>query len=327
MYEGGSLRIVINTVSGSKDIMIDQAWTVGDLDHEIPVIPVVKISADPCPLRLPVKPGSQTTVMDIVITYLNVNGRMKLDAGNLMTKILMFHRNIINMVMINPAEYTSHMSHDPVLSAVIDHIVTDDMGTDSLLTPAALERTKHCFHLILISRLPICPGTEIVSRAFFFPDTDSAAFRVMDDIILDHPSFRPVHTQKRGLICRGRCPGTGCLRHLKSAYRNIISSDPYRIEAASAYIYLNQLLIRIYSLEVGIDGCVLIVHLRIPLVYGIFRMPDRFRILRPQAAVPFGSFGWVLYFHQRLRLIESLSVQIDLPCMQSILRKFKPIST
>ena len=75
----------------------------------------------------------------------------------------MLYRDIINMVMGNLAEYTAHMAHDTILSAVINLIVPNHMGTDCLLAPSDLSCTEYGFHLILVSRFSVGSGTEIMA--------------------------------------------------------------------------------------------------------------------------------------------------------------------
>ena len=178
----------------------------------------------------------------------------------------MFYGYIVNMVLVNLTEYTSHMSHDTVLSAVINHIIADDMGTDGFLAPSDLAGTEYRFHLVLITWFTMGSGTEIMSGGCFFSNTDSTAFCIMNRIILDDPALAPIYTQKSRLICgRGR-PWTGCLCHLKSPDRNIISSGFCRIKTASAHIDFHQFRVWISPLEICINSRIVIIHLGIPLI-------------------------------------------------------------
>ena len=120
---------------------------------------------------------------------------MQLNTGDFIAEEFMFHGNIVDVISVNFAEHTSHMAHDSILAAVIDHIVPNDVGTDGFFAPPDLQGTEYGLHLVLISRFSVMPGAQIVARGRFFSDTDAAAFDIMDDIILNDPSFAPVDAQ------------------------------------------------------------------------------------------------------------------------------------
>ncbi len=130
--------------------------------------------------------------MDIIVVNLNVDCGMELDARDFIPEVLVLHRNIINMIAINFAEHTSHMTHDSVLSAVVNHIVAHNMGADGFLAPADMPRPENRFHLILIARLSMRSGTQVMPCGLLLADTDAAAFCVMDDIVFDYPALAPV---------------------------------------------------------------------------------------------------------------------------------------
>ena len=76
--------------------------------------------------------------MYVVVINLYIDGGVQLDSSDLISEIFMLYRDIINMVMGNLAEDTAHMAHDTILSAVINLIVPDYVGTDRLLAPSDL---------------------------------------------------------------------------------------------------------------------------------------------------------------------------------------------
>ena len=160
--------------------------------------------------------------MYVVVMNLYIDGGVQLDSSDLISEIFMLYRDIINMVMGNLAEDTAHMAHDTILSAVIYLIVADYMGTDRLLAPADLSCPEYGFHLILVSRLSVGPGTEIMASGGFLSNTDSAAFCIVNLIVLNDPALAPVRSQKSWLICGRRGPRACRLGHLEAAYRDIV---------------------------------------------------------------------------------------------------------
>ena len=248
----------------------------------------------------------------------HINGSMQLDSCYFITEIFMLDRDVINMVVRNLAENTAHMAYHTVLSAVMDHIVADDMGTDFFLAPANLKSAEHGFHLILIARLAVPSGTQVMAGGGFLADTDTAAFCIMDFIIFYNPAFAPMGSQKAGLIGGGRRPRTCGLGHFKTADGNIVHSRFFGIEAAFTHIDLRQLLIGIGPLEIGINNGVFFLHFCIPLVYGIFRMKNRLGMLRPRGIIPMSTHDRVLHIRKTSGFVKGLSVQIHISCVYFI---------
>ena len=258
---------------------------------------------------------------------LYIKRRMKLNTCNLIPEILMLHGNIIDMVAVDLTEDTAHMSHDTVLAAIVDHIITDNMRTHRLLAPPDMACPENRLHLVLISRFPACPCAQIMSGGFFLANTDPAAFRIMDNIILNYPAPAPVCTQKPRLVCRRRRPRTGRLCHLKSGDRNIVSSCLNRIETAFAHIDLHQFLIGIRSLEIRINSRCLVVCLTAPLINRIFRMQQQLRMIGPRRIDSLRTHNGILHLFQSLRFIERSPVQIYLSGMKNIsFRRNKPVT-
>ena len=124
---------------------------MSNLDHQITVIRIVQISAYTYTLCLPVKPCSKYTVVNIVIKNLYINCCIKFDTCNLISEKFMFHSNIVNMIMFNCAEYTSHMAYNSILSTVINCVVSDNMRPYGSFAPSGSLCSEHSLHLILIS--------------------------------------------------------------------------------------------------------------------------------------------------------------------------------
>ena len=93
------------------------------LDHQVAVIFVKQVFADPGSLHLPVQPDTQRAVVDVIMYYLYVYGSVELDPGNFISEEFMLYCNIINMIVIDFTEYTAQMAYDSVLAAVIDGVI------------------------------------------------------------------------------------------------------------------------------------------------------------------------------------------------------------
>ena len=257
---------IVKCIWRCKNIVIHQIRAMGYFHHQIPVIFVIDIAAHPGSLSLPVKPGSQCAVMDVIVMNLHIDGRVKLDPGDFMAVKLMFYRNIINLIPINLTEHTAQMAHDSVLPAVVNDIAPNDMGTDPLLSPSYIPGPEHRFHLILVARLSMVFRKFIIARASLFADADTAAFGIVDIIIFDDPALTPVRPQQPLLHGGGRRPGCGGMHHLKSPDCDVIQPCFLREKAGFPYIDFHLFLIWIRSLEIGIDRGGLPVCLTVPLV-------------------------------------------------------------
>lgn len=96
----------------------------------------------------------------------------------------------------------------------------------------------------------------------------------MDNVVLDDPPLRPVRPDEARLV-RGRwCPGARGLRQLEAAHSDIVDMMLGRGEDASAHVDLDELRIRIGSLEVCPDRRLLLADLGVPHVARLFRVAD-----------------------------------------------------
>ena len=281
-----ALGDIVKIVGGGKNVVVHHVRTMCHFNHQVTVIVVVEVFADTGALCLPVKPGTKGTVMDIIVMDLYVNGCVQLDACNLVTEILMFYGNVVNMVIVDLAEYTSHMAYTTVLSAVINDIIPDNMGADLFFAPANLQGAEHSFHLVLVTWFSVSSGAEVVACGGFFADADTAAFCVVDDIVFNDPALAPVGAYKTRLVSGWRCPRAGGLCHLKAPHGDIIHTCLLWVEAAFAHIDLSQFFVRVSALEIGINICIIMVCLSISLMDGPLFIFDRFRMFCPRRVVP-----------------------------------------
>ena len=66
-------------------------------------------------LRLPVTPDTHGAVMDVVAADSHVDGCVHLDAGNLGSALLHHVIDVMDVVVLNDAEYTAHTADDTAL--------------------------------------------------------------------------------------------------------------------------------------------------------------------------------------------------------------------
>ena len=84
------------------------------------------------------------------------------------------------------------MTDNCILAAVINNVVPDNMRADLFFGPANTFSAKNRFQLVLISGLVPPDRTIEMSGRFFFTNTDSAAFSIMNNIVLYYPALTPV---------------------------------------------------------------------------------------------------------------------------------------
>lgn len=130
---------------------------------------------------------------------------------------------------------------------------------------------------------------------FLFANADSVALGIMDNIILDTPSFTPMSCNQPELIGSRRCPRRSRLSHFKSYDCNVIDASTFQIEAAHFYIDLDQRFIGVCALKVRIDHSKIITALCIPLKQGILRVRNGFSVLCP---------GRIKAFHTHHRIFD-----------------------
>ena len=130
--------------------------------------------------------------MNSVIMDLHIDCRMQFYARYLMSIEFAFQSYVINMVVVDLAEYTSQMADNSILTAVVNYVIPDNMGTNLFFGPTIAFRAENSFQLVLIPGLILPDGTVVVSRGTFLADTDGAALSIMDYIVLNYPALAPV---------------------------------------------------------------------------------------------------------------------------------------
>ena len=150
VYHGHALCRHTQAHIRQKNIVVDQCRPVSDLHENIlrhhaalqlvregrPHVVVKQILRNPCALRLPVTPDAHRAVMNVVAPDDDIDRRVHFDPRDLRAAQLHHVIDMMNMVILDDAEYTAHAADDPALLAVMDIAVPDDMTSDVLLQPA-----------------------------------------------------------------------------------------------------------------------------------------------------------------------------------------------
>src|SRR5580704_12918234 len=246
---------------------------------------------------------------------------MELNAGDLVAVELPLEGDVVDVVVLDGREDATKMSDDAVLSAVEDGVAPNGVRADMLAVPADLTCGEHRFELVLVTRLVSPRRGAVVSCGCLLADRDRGALGVVDNVVLDDPPLRPVRPDEARLV-RGRWgPGTRGLRQLEAAHSDIVDMVLGRGEDASAHVNLDELRIRIGSLEVCPDRRLLVADLGVPHVARLFRVADPVGgagpvvdCFRPKRRIRHPGKAW--------RFVETQSVQVDVAEM--LLRRVGP---
>ena len=107
-------------------------------------------------------------------------------------------------------------------------------------------------------------------------ERDAGAGGVLDRIVLNDPTLRPVCADETDLLGSRGSPRRGSLLEREAAHSDEIPPRLAWIEHRLTHIDFDLLLVRIHALELGHDGCVFFIHLgepktRIVLFHGLLR--------------------------------------------------------
>ena len=234
VHKGVALGPIHQRNLGQKQVVIHRARPMRNLNVEVSGIVVIEILGDAGSLRLPIQPGAKVAAMvDVIFADHRVHGGVKLDASDLVPPELMLDRDVVDVVVLNGTEDTSHVSHNTRLTAIVDPIVAHDVRANLFLTPSRLVHAlEDRLHLVDVPRLAQGAEVVVVAGGDLLAKADAVAFGIVEKIVLNDPPFAPMRADHTRLIGGGRCPGGGGVGHFKAAHRNIIYADLTREEAA-----------------------------------------------------------------------------------------------
>ena len=130
-----------------KEILIEAVGLF--LDKIGKAVVMQEIPCDSGSLRLPVTPDSHPTVMDMVPAESNIYGCMELDTCNLRSAQLLHVIYVMDVVILDCGENTSHTSNDTGLLTVMDITSPYDVTSYCFLGPAFILSTAHSIPLHL----------------------------------------------------------------------------------------------------------------------------------------------------------------------------------
>ena len=313
---GAALGGIFEAVGRGKDVVVHEIGPVGHLHHQIPAVVAEQVAADPGALGLPVKPHTQGAVVEVIVPHLGIDGSVELDAADFPAEELVLGGDAVNFIAVNVAEDAAQMTHDAVLTAVVDHVVPHHMGADALLAPAHRQGLPHRLILVGVAGLSSGFGEEVVPGFFVLAQADAAAFGVVDVVVFDDPTLGPVGADESRLIPRGGREGSGCLGHFKAGDGDVVAAALPGIEDALSHVDLRELLVGVCPLEVGPEGGGLPVNLGIPLIAGVFPIHDGLLVAAAPGIVVAGFPG--LRLHDLLQaegLEEGNAVQVHISQM------------
>ncbi len=275
-----------------------------------PLVVVQKVLGDSRPLRLPVRPDAHRAVVDVVSADDNVDRRVHLDARNLGAAQLHHIVDVMDVVVLNDAEDTSHSADDAALLAVVDVAAADDVASHLLLQPPVVLSPAHGIPLHLGRALHMVSGEEVVVvRVKIFAEGDAGALTAPDLAVLDDPSLCPVGPDHAVLVGCRRRPGRRSLVDVESGHGD--PGDPVLPgqKALPADRDLNPLLCGIVSPEVRIDQR--LIPLRI--LAGVPLLPRGLRIPAVRAHIaPLTGLQAVCLIQRRIVLPDAPGVLIPL---------------
>ena len=212
------------------------------LDEEVAVVAVEEVPRDAGALRLPVQPGPERAVVDAVVADDDVDGRVELDAGDLVAVELALEGDVVDVVVLDRREHAAEVADDAVLAAVVDGVAADDVRADVLPVPADLAGGEHRLELVLVAGLVLARGRVVVARRGLLAERDGRALRVVDDVVLDDPALRPVRPDEAGLVGGRRGPGRRGVRQLEAAHGDVVDVVLGGVEDRPAHVDLDELL-------------------------------------------------------------------------------------
>ena len=164
-----------------------------------------------CTLSFPITPDSHSTMMNMISSHNNINCSMHFNSGNFCSA--QFHHivDMVNMIILNNTEYTTHTPDNTSLLTVVDIVSADNMTSYFFLKPAMILSTAYrvSFHLSLTLNIFISK-IMIIFRIIIFSKRNSCTFAVRNFAVLNDPSFTPVRPDHAILISCRRCPGSCC---------------------------------------------------------------------------------------------------------------------
>ncbi len=188
-----------------------------------------------------------------VVHDTHVDGRVELDAGDLVSVELPLRPDPVDVVVLDRGEHRTQVPDDAVLPAVDDRVATHDVRADVLAVPPDLPGGEDGLELVLVAGLvparrgPVVPGRRLLA------ERDRRALGVVDEVVLDDPSLRPVGPDQTRLVRRRRRPRRGGVRHLEPAHGDVVEVVLGGVEDRAAHVDLDELAVGVGALEVGPD--------------------------------------------------------------------------
>ena len=164
--------------------------TVNGINTVGTVVVMHQILANSCTLSLPVEPYTHDAVVDMISSDRYIDPCMKLDAGGLGTPQLRRCADIVDVIVLDRRENSSHSSDDTGLLAVMDVTAAHGMASYALLCPAVELPAAYCIAFHLSGALyPFLCKVHIILGIKVFSEGNSAAAATVYLAVLDYPAL------------------------------------------------------------------------------------------------------------------------------------------
>ena len=100
--------------------------------------------------------------MNMIASHDDIDCGMHLDAGDLCAAQLHHVIDVMNVIVLDYAEDTTHTAYDSALLAVMNVVAADDVAPDFLLEPAMILAAADCIALHLCGALYMFCSKEMV---------------------------------------------------------------------------------------------------------------------------------------------------------------------
>ena len=169
-----------------------------------PLVVVEKVLGDAGALGFPVAPNAHGAVVDVVAAVHHIDGCVHFDAGDLRASQLHHIVDMVDVVVLNQGEHTTHPANDAALLAVVDVAPAHDVAAHLLLQPAVILSPADGVPFHLGGAFHVFVGkVVVVFRVVIFAQGNACALGVGDVTVLNDPALGPVGTNHPILVGSG----------------------------------------------------------------------------------------------------------------------------
>lgn len=163
--------------------------------------------------------------MDMITPHDDIDRGMHLDAGDLGAAKLHHVIDVMNVIVLDNAEDTTHTSNDSALLTVVNIVAADNVAPYFFLQPSVILAAAYRIALHLCGALHMfCRKEMVVCRITIFAERNTGALAAPDLAVLYYPAFGPVRAYHSILICGRQTAGRRGLVDIETADRDVTDS-------------------------------------------------------------------------------------------------------